>query len=378
MFNTYGDKSSVKPDTALAGGIYGKVLEKHRAFWEHRPSDRPLLGCNIGMFVHHHCPLTMKGIPEGIVKPDDINVQLFLEDCENLYLAHKELGDDYPFIASPFVFIPWMEAIMGCPVRASESSIWAEPCVNDWETWEWKSIIGENPWMHKLLEIIEVLVKHAAGRFPVSATMMRGPSDILAAMRGAGQLPLDMLDYPDRMRNAVRLCADAFIEIGKEQLKRIPDSDEGYMDGDRGFRVWAPERLIWLQEDAMALLSPQIYREFFLPEDRRICNAFAATAFHLHGSALWMVDDLIASPEMDVIELNLEAANCDVEGTFKAWKKIRQYKPLVIWRLYDEDFWAWLDKVLNEIPAQGLSLQVTVMNLEEGKKVKSGFLERTR
>lgn len=354
--------------------IYGSALERHKAFWEHGPSDKPLFCCNIGMFVQDHCPLTMKALPQGIVKPGDINIQLFLEDCDNLYLTHRELADDYPFVASPFVFIPWMEAIMGCTVMSSKSTIWAEPCVTDWETWEWKDNIKENPWTQKLLEIMEALTRYA-GRFPVSATMMRGPSDILAAMRGAVQLPLDILDYPDVMRGAVKKCADAFIEIGKEQLKLIPESDDGYMDGDRGFRVWSPDKMIWLQEDAMALLSPKIYREFIFQEDRRICSEFGGTAFHLHGSALWAVDDLVSAPEIDVIEMNLEAANCDIEGTFEGWRKIVVKKPLIIWRLYQDDFWLWLDRILKEYPARGLSIQITAKDLEEAKMIKEGFLK---
>ena len=353
----------------IKSNIFKNVFERQKLFWEHQPADIPLFGLNIGMHANQHCPLTMEALSGGIVHPEDINIEFFLKDCDNLYLAHKEIDDDYPFVASPFVYIPWMEAIMGCPIMASESSVWAEACVSDWERWQWIEPVQENSWTDKLLETMGALVEHANGRYPVSATMMRGPSDILAAMRGAGQLPLDLLDFPDMMKKAVEECTDAFIAIAKEQHKLIPYSDEGYMDGDRGFRVWAPDKLVWLQEDAMAVLSPQLYRDFFLPADQRICSEFPATAFHLHGSALWAVDDLIAISELDVIELNLEAARCDVEGTFDAWERINKQKPLIIWRLYDEDFWVWLERVLAKIPAQGLSIQVTVRDLSEAKKV---------
>ena len=125
----------------------------------------------------------------------------------------------------------------------------------------------------------------------------------------------------------------------------------------------------------MALLSPEFYHEFFFSTDRHIANEFPCTAFHLHGSALWAIDQLITVPEIDVLELNLEAAMCDIEGTFLGWKKIQANKLLVIWRLYEDDFWVWLDKILAEFPPRGLSIQVTVKNVEEGKEVKAGFLK---
>lgn len=353
---------------------FGSALKRHIDFWKLETTDRPLFGCNIGFYINEHCPLTISNLPIGLITPGDISIDLFLEDCENLYKAHRQLADDYPFVASPFTYIPWMEAIMGCPIMASEASIWAEPCVLDWHSWEWQDSILHNEWAQKLFEILKRLVDHSAGRFPVSATLMRGPSDILAAMKGAGELPLDIMDYPDLMQFAVKKCADAFIEIGKEQHRLIPICNEGYMDGDRGFRVWAPEKVIWLQEDAMALLSPRIYRDFFLNEDRRICNNFPATAFHLHGSALWAIEDLIQSPDIDVVELNLESAHCDMEGTLAGWKKINSAKKaLIIWMQYREDLKYWLERIIKEIPAAGLSIQVTAKDLDEAKRAKDIF-----
>jgi hypothetical protein len=125
----------------------------------------------------------------------------------------------------------------------------------------------------------------------------------------------------------------------------------------------------------MALLSPDLYREFFFSIDRRIASEFPCTAFHLHGSALWAIDQLVTVPGIDVIELNIEAARCDIKGTFLGWKKIQAHKPLVMWRLYEDDFWDWLDRVLDEFPPRGLSIQVTVKDVEEGKKVKDRFFK---
>ena len=351
-------------------------LQRHRAFLNREPTDRPLLGCNIGFYMPQQYPAVAQSLPRGRITPDDIRVDLFLEDCERLYQAYHQLADDYPFIGAAFIFIPWMEAIMGCPIQASESSMWAEPAVEDWDSWHWeRPSLDSNPWAQKLLELMGAVVQHAGGRYPVAATLMRGPADMLSAMRGHGRFPLDFYDCPDTVRRAAELCADVWIEVGKAQLALVPESSIGYMAGAHGLRTWAPDKVIWLQEDAMALLSPRLFREFFLPLDRRIAREFPYTAFHLHGSALWSIDDLVLAPELDVIELNDESALTDVEGTFAGWKKIQQHRPLVMWKEFDGDeFWPWLDRVLEEFPLQGLSIQTTVASVEEGMAVKTRIM----
>ena len=349
-------------------------LDKHKAMWERKDIGRPLLGINVGFMANQRFPLLMECLSGKLVQPEDIRVDLFLKECDRLYELHQNLCD-YPYVAAPFAGMAWLEAIMGCPIMSSPTNLWAEPFVSNWDQWSWRKPDRENPWFQKLLELTEALAHYSKDRFPIAPTLMRGPADILSAIRGASQFSLDCMDQPDIIKRAAEICADLWIEVAQAQLELIPYSDHGYMAGDAALRSWAPEKLVWLQEDAMSLLSPSLYRDLFLPLDRRIAKEFACTVFHLHGSALWAVDDLINVPEIQVIELNLEDASCDVEGTFAGWKKIQAHKPLVIWRMYGTDFRTWLEKVLTEIPSNGLSIQVSTNNIEQAKLVQKEFFE---
>ena len=123
----------------------------------------------------------------------------------------------------------------------------------------------------------------------------------------------------------------------------------------------------------MSLLSPSLYRQYVLPIDDRLSKTFPCIAFHLHGSALWAIDDLIKLPGIDVIELNLEAANCDIEGTFAGWKKIQAHKPVIIWRLYADAFDSWLERVRREFSPTGLAIQISVADENEARIVQEGI-----
>jgi hypothetical protein len=353
------------------------TLERHRAFWNREETDRPAWGINLGFFANEAFPRVMARLQPGPLRPADIPVEEFLEDCDARYAAHQDLGD-FPCTCAPFPYVPWLEAVAGCPVMASPSSLWAEPCLHDWGTWRWDQPVLENPWTRKLLELMQALVEHSQGRYQVSPTLMRGPSDILAAMRGATQFPLDLMDTPELVVPALEECAKIWEQVAHAQLERIPPSREGYIALDLALRAWAPDKILWLQEDAMSLLSPTLYRKYVWPLDARLSGEFPCIAFHLHGSVLWAIDDVIRIPGVDIVELNLEAAMCDVEGTFAGWKKILAHKPLVIWRMYGEDFPSWLARVAREVPAKGLAIQVSVRKLDQARRVQDEFLRRFR
>lgn len=366
------------PGTVGVGpaGEWPANLSRHRAFWERAGQPRPLFGINVGWTLGQRFPRLSSTLSAGPVQPDDIDIPLFLADCDGLYAAHRGLGD-IPYVSAPFVGVPWLEAILGCPVMYSPTGgFWAEPCAGELDSLA-VTPPGDSPWTRKLLEIMQALVAQSRGRYPVAPTLMRGPSDLMAALRGTGQLPMDLLDAPEAAARLAGRCADTWLEIGQAQLALIPESAHGYLAGDAALRAWTPDKLLWLQEDAMAVLSPALYREFFLPLDRRLAAAVPCVAFHLHGSALWAVDDLVEVEDLDVIELNFEDAACDVDGTFAGWQKIQARKPLVIWRKYADDFPVWLDRVLAEIPAPGVSVQVSTVNAAEAREAAAVFQERT-
>ena len=336
---------------------------KYQAYLK-KENKEPLFGCTLGMFTKEHLPRTTAALPDRQLTPADIDINAFLRDCDDLYEAHETMNDDFPFVAAPVVSIPWMEAIMGCPIMCKDNSIWAEPCVEDWSDWSAPEDIENNPWLLKLCEVASALVSHSNGRYPVSLTLMRGPADIISAMRGAQNYIWDMIDDPELMQTVADKIADVYIAAAKAQFAVIPQGNDGYICGDQGMRLWRSERFIWLQEDALALLSPAIYREVIYPADCKIVSAFKHAAFHLHATALWAIDELFKIPGLDTIELNLESATIDLEETFAAWKKIRDKRTLVIWAQYEENFESWMGRFLKEIPHSGVNFQIALFDLD--------------
>jgi 5-methyltetrahydrofolate--homocysteine methyltransferase len=287
------------------------------------------------------------------------------------------VNDDLPFVAAPFTNMAWMEAILGCRIVNMGNSLYAEMAVKDWDSWHWRAPnLENNLWACKLLEMTSSLVERSRGRFFVGQTLMRGVTDMLSALRGASLFVLDFYDYPETVQRAAALCADTFIQIAHAQLDLIPASDIGYCAGAQP--LWAPEKIVWLQEDAMALISPTLFRRYILPEDRRILRQFPYTAFHLHGSSLWAVDILMEEENLNILELHDDSGQVNHEAILQTWKRIQTRKPVVASKIYDSQpsFLTWLDRVFTELSPAGLMFIIDVPSSIEGEMVRQWFLEK--
>lgn len=351
-------------------------LARHRAFYARQPMDRPLFGSWLfGFYVHQQYPSVAAKMQPGPVRPEDIPIDLFLQDVDALWEAYTELDDDYPFSAGAFYGVPWMEAIMGCDVHFSGTNLYSTPRIADWSDFDWKTPnIEHNAWAQKLLEFLDALVHHAAGRYACGPTLMRGPADMCSALRGGTNLALDLYDCPDNVARLAEICADVWIQAGKAQLALVPDSTNGYLAGCAGLRCWMPEKGIWLQDDAISVLSPRFYQRLFVPTVRRIAAEFPALAFHLHGNTLWPVDLLLPLEEIDVFEINYDVGVCDLKKLIPAWRKVQQQKPCLAFADATlEEF----DLIMDELPPTGLSLQTISPTIEVARAKRDLVYHRT-
>ncbi len=344
-------------------------LDRHRAFLERTPMERPLIGSWLyGFYVPELYPRLAATLPVGLIQPDDISVDLYLEDIDALLDAYRQLDDDYSFAAGALPSVPWLEAIMGCPIHYSGTTMWADPCLPDWSSYSWRQPTLDDPWARKLVEMLDALVKHSGGRFGCTPTLMRGPADMAAAMRGSSNLALDLFDHPAQLERLAEMCADVWIELGQAQLALIPDSENGYMVGCAGLRCWMPEKGIWLQDDAVSVLSPRYYRQIFLPHIRRVAGTFPQVAFHLHGNQLWPIDMMLDLDEIDVLELNYDLGATGLEDKIiPAWRRIQGRKPCIAFAHIGPDE---LGRVRDLLSPAGLSFQVVAPTLADGRNLR--------
>jgi hypothetical protein len=145
-------------------------------------------------------------------------------------------------------------------------------------------------------------VERSNGYFPVSHGAFRGPSDLLALLRGTTQSIIDFNEQPERTSDILWKLADIFIEITEEVWKHIPLFHGGYFDGM--YQLWAPGSIVRLQEDVSGLYSPELYRKFLQPVDRKITNHFSNSFIHLHSTSMFLLNAFLEIKEIRCFEIN--------------------------------------------------------------------------
>jgi hypothetical protein len=340
-----------------------ELIARHEAFLARAPVDCPLVGQWLGgyypaeQFPHG----TAQWTDGAALRPADVSFAPFAEDYQRLYEAHRAADDDFFYVGSAYWGIPWLEAILGCPVTAAAASCRSEPFLRDLEEVDSLRIdLEANPWYQALERFTGELVQFAADRFPVCPPLLRGVGDAAAGMLGGMAFVTGFFDMPRKMQKLLDHCAEVRWEVLRRLLAVIPAWRGTHAAGGYPSKLWSRRTVAYYQEDSAALLNPSLFREFLLPAARRMCGAAEVNFIHLHSGCLYPVDIILEDDTFDVIEINIDHQGMgppvgELLGTFR--KVQAAGRPLLLWGELAPDDWALLRRELSPV---GLSLQPIV------------------
>ena len=264
--------------------------------------------------------------------------------------------------------MPWLEASLGCGVEADRGS--GSTRSTPPEGFARNPIVPRfsagNPWVAKMLEFIPALETQSAGRYPVGVTLMRGVADLLSALYGPQNFVLRMYDDPEEVHSVVSRLTEYWIAFGRCLSDRLPAFHGG--TGSFLYGLWCPGKAIWLQEDAVALLSPELYEKFIYPADCRIAGSFDKTVIHLHPTRVIPSRQLVAT-KLEVIELHIDHDGPRAATLEPHYRTVLASKPLLIWGdLTDAD----LQFVFTRLPREGLAVNVSSVPWPKRNRCGSG------
>jgi hypothetical protein len=289
----------------------------------------------------------------------------FAADYEDLFRLHAETDDDFFCVGSAYWGIPWMEAILGCPVFAAGSTCRAEACLTELTGFPPVNL-EENSWFQTLRRFTEELVAFAHGRFPVCPPLLRGPGDCASAMLGGMSFAMGFHDEPDRMQAMLRHCSQARLAVLRALHAAIAPWNGTCAAGGYPSKMWCRRVVAYHQEDSAALLSPDLFRQFLVPVHREQCRAAEVNFIHLHSSCLYPVDVLLENRCYDVLEINIDhpgGASPDLPDLLPTLKRIQTARmPLLLWGELTTGDWK---RLRGELSPVGLSLQPIVREAKD-------------
>ena len=346
-----------------------RKIEKYKAFWKRKEMERPLIGFTFrGFFSLDEYSVCKAWGSDTLLTPDMIKPEDFMDDEIKILKEGEILNDDIIRGDSPAAaVIPWLSAMLGRPLRVLPGNVLGKDIACSWDELEDIKLDHNNPWFKKYISFICALVEKADGRFPVSHGAFLGPSDLLAFLRGTIQSIMDLVDDPVKTTNLLWRLADIFIEITEEAWKYIPLFHGGYFDGM--YQLWAPGTIVRLQEDASALYSPDLYRQFLQPVDRMIATHFSNSFIHLHSTSMFLLEAFLEVEEIRCFEINNDEVGPPIEKMIPYFKMVQEAeRPLLIRGSFKPED---ISLLMQSLEPRGLFLYILVKNLKEVKAIKT-------
>jgi hypothetical protein len=347
-----------------------ELIAGHEAFLECRPAERPLVGLWIGgYYPAEQFPLGTAEWRSGQrLDPQDVRFSLFADDYESLYQAHQAANDDFFYVGSAYWGIPWLEAVLGCPVSVAAANCRAEAFLGDPSDFAGlDSDLDANPWLDALLRFNEELVRFADGRFPVCPPLLRGPGDVASAMLGGAGFVMALIDQPDATRRLLDYGARTRLAVLRRLHAVLPAWHETHAAGGYPSRLWCQRTVAYYQEDSAALLNPRLFREFLLPLAKAACEAAEVNFIHLHSACLYPLGMLLEDDCFDVLQINIDHGGVapPLSALIPTLRRVQAARrPLLLWGEFTPDDWQLIRR---ELSSAGLSLQPIVHDCRESR-----------
>jgi hypothetical protein len=287
------------------------------------------------------------------------NYQRAITWFENTYFAGEAL---------PVTYINWgansMAAMFGSPAHFNKNSVWYPKVISDWNIWSWETNPEASSTWKTILAILDRLVEGAPGNYLVGKPELGNGADILSLIRGMDDLALDLINCPIQVSEGVDRISSAWVRLMDEALARVwPVNYDGDILAWMG--LWAPGKVDQLACDFSSVISPRMFRQFFVPEIIKMGTWCDYGVYHLDGPACMKntLDTLLSIPQIKTIQYTPGAGSPPISSE----SYLPQYRKILdsgrnLYLLVQPDE---VEKILAALPPEGLFMRTYVETQEE-------------
>jgi len=250
-----------------------------------------------------------------------------------------------------------------------------------WSSWQRKKLFTyedveelvirqENPYYQKVMCLTRKAKERACGRYLVGITDLHGGFDALSVLRGGPQIAcLDLLENPEGVKKAMEKLFSVWKKIYDDYYAVIQNMQKGTCTW---IGIYAPGKMYPVQNDFSCLVSPGMYREFFLPELMEEINYLDYSIYHLDGvEALPHLDILLDIPKLNAIQWvpGARYRNESIAIWLPLYRKIQKKKKAIVVYPRPEE----IPLVLKNLKPEGLLISLSCSSEKQARKVASSL-----
>ncbi|MCX6903298.1 MAG: hypothetical protein NTW03_07440 [Verrucomicrobia bacterium] len=302
-------------------------------------------------------------LPRERVTPEDVRPEEVMTDYEFAFARRPVNCDDWIPFAAPWRAIPWLEAWCGCPVRFASGSLGPDPVCDSIEALAAAPLPAHDEWfscLRRQTELLaapprqtELLAAQAPPDCWISPTILRGPSDVLAALRGLTNFLCDLRDAPEVIMQAAGRIQQLLIRALDQHLSLVKPKHGGY---GHIFGYWAPTPTIALQEDVLGLCHPNLYRDLFMNYTAEaVRHLGGCVVFHMHSTGFQHFRHALRIPGLAGLQMTIEANGPPLADLVPVFREILEQSRLL---LFLDHRFEELPGVLPHLPREGLYLAI--------------------
>jgi len=215
-----------------------------------------------------------------------------IQQLLNINLTLEHMTDYVPFL-DPFEGVTVMAEAFGCHVTIPENGDpWVrEPIIREpEEVYSLSKPRIDNPVYSRVIETLRFFEEQTNGLLPVACTDPQGPLDVALLMWESSGFLMALLERPREVHHLLRLITEAFVEFYSLQLEVLKHPA---LPG-HSFPLVGLNDGISISDDAVVLLSPELFEEFDKPYLERISQAFGGLYYHSCGDFGSCLDGILS------------------------------------------------------------------------------------
>jgi hypothetical protein len=172
-------------------------------------------------------------------------------------------------------------------------------------------------------------------------------------MRGMGQFFLDLCENPRALATVAARVNRVLIDAVDLHYSLVKPKLGGF---GHIFGYWAPGKTVVIQEDAMGLCSPAMYRDIFMPCDAEVVRRLGKNVlFHLHSTGCKHYKHVLGIPGVAGLEVAMESIGPSMLDLVPAFREILEKSRLILQVCTGFE---QLPEVLRKLPLEGLFLTI--------------------